>query len=276
MRAQDLKDVPTPALFDRALVAGAVEPVMESEDYWAYIRALHFRPEKMVFEKAVALCSSSDWLSRSIGADILAQLGAGEGVAEYPFADDSASVLTSLLDDPHPLVTMSALHALGHLSRGEPARLVRLARHSSEDVRCALAYALGGRSDDVSLQTLIQLTTDDDEDTRDWATFGLGTLCEQDSPEIRGALAARLTDGNDEVRWEAMVGLAKRQDARAKEPILQQLREADVLKVAIEAAEEMPSPEFLPHLEQLHAAHPEDPGIQRALTRCRARASDTS
>jgi HEAT repeat protein len=270
MRAQDLNDVPTLALIDHALVAAGETPLLESDDYWAYVRALHFRSGTTVFEKAVALCSSSDPLARSVGADILSQLGTGEGVAEFPFADDSAPVLVTLLDDGEPLVSMSALYALGHLGRGAPADLARLASHSSEGVRCALAYALGGRTDDISIATLIGLSADNDVDTRDWATFALGTLSQEDSPAIRDALALRLTDSEDEVRGEAMLGLAKRLDTRATQPILRELGETDVLTLAIEAAEEMPSADFLPHLEALHAAQPEDQRIQRAVARCRA------
>ncbi len=266
MRARDLKDVPTLALIDHALAAAAETPLMESDDYWAYVRALHFRSGTSVFEKAVALCSGSDPLARSVGADILSQLG----TPEFPFADESGPVLVRLLDDGEPLVSMSALYALGHLRRGAPADLGRLASHPSEDVRCALAYALGGRTDDISIGTLIGLSADIDVDTRDWATFALGTLSGEDSPAIRDALALRLTDSEDEVRGEAMLGLAKRLDTRATEPILRELGEADVLTLAIEAAGEMPSADFLPHLEALHAAQPEDQRIQRAVARCRA------
>jgi HEAT repeat protein len=270
MGTQELKDLSTQALFDGALVAAASEPRGESDDYWAYVRALHSRSGTVVFEKAIALCSGPEPLTRAAGADILAQLGTGDGFTEFPFADDSAPVLVSLLGDSEPCVTMSAICALGHLGRGAPTDLARLANHPDADVRCALAYALGCRDDDVSLRTLIDLSADADADTRNWATFGLGTQSKQDSPAIRDALAARLTDGEDEVRGEAMLGLAKRLDARAAQPILRELVEADVLTLAIEAAEEMPSAEFVPYLEELLAAHPEDQQIQRAMTQCRA------
>jgi hypothetical protein len=40
------------------------------------------------------------------------------------------------------------------------------------------------------------------------------------------------------------------------------------MMLAIEAAEEMPRDEFVPHLEALCAVHPDDEAIRRALTRC--------
>src|SRR5688500_279209 len=268
---QDLNDIPTEALFDRALVAAAQEPLLESDDYWACVSALHRRSGTHVFEKAVTLCASGNSLARSVGADILAQLGALERRNDaLPFADSSAGVLVTLLDDREPLVTMSALYALGHLSRGISTELARLTSHPSGEVRHALAYALGGRDDDVAIQALIDLSADTDADTRDWATFALGVLSEQDSSAIRDALAARLADEEHEVRVEAILGLAKRLDARATGPILHELTKSDVPTLVIEAAEEMPSLGFLPHLEALLAAHPEDETIQRAVARCRA------
>ena len=66
-------------------------------------------------------------------------------------------------------------------------------------------------------------------DCRNWATFALGALSELDSPAIREALAARLADADDEVRGEAIGGLAKRQDERAVDAILGELGKPDVM-----------------------------------------------
>src|SRR5436190_18547566 len=88
------------------------------------------------------------------------------------------------------------------------ARLASFRSHTSADVRCALAYALGGRTDAIAIDALISLSTDGDTDTRNWATFALGSLSDDNSPAIRDALAARLMDADREVRGEAMVGLA--------------------------------------------------------------------
>ena len=66
-----------------------------------------------------------------------------------------------------------------------------------------------------------------------------------------------------------MAGLAKRLDERAVEPVLRELGETNVMTLAIEAAQAMPRPEFIPHLEALYAAHPDDDTIIQALTRSR-------
>ena len=67
---------------------------------------------------------------------------------------------------------------------------------------------------------------------------------------------------------EAIAGLLQRRDDRAVLPF-QELSRPEVGSLAIEAAGAMPRPEFIPHLEALHAAHPGDETIEEALTRCR-------
>ena len=268
MTTEDLTQLATSLLVRRTMALARSEPVRQSEDYWAHVRVLRFRSGRDVFEEAVGLCSNSDAISRAVGADILAQLGVRDG-GVFPFADESAGPLGDLLADTDPTVIASALYALGHLGRGEPARLARLSRHPSEDVRHALAYALGGRTDAISTATLVDLSGDVDTDTRNWATFALGALSEEDSAAIRDALAARLSDPDDEVRAEAIAGLAQRRDERVVPLILQELRLPAVGILAIEAAGAIPRPEFVPRLEALHAAHPGDRTIDEALTRCR-------
>jgi hypothetical protein len=78
-----------------------------------------------------------------------------------------------------------------------------------------------------------------------------------------------LNDPDDDVRAEAIAGLAQRHDERAVLPLVQELRLPEVGSLAIEAAGAMPRPEFIPHLEALHAAHPGDKMIEEALSRCR-------
>lgn len=269
MADEDLTELPTSVLVQRTLALARSEPVLQSHEYWDHVRVLHVRSGRDVFEAGTELCSSQDTISRAVGADILAQLGVRDGGGEFPFADEAEGRLVALLTDIDRMVISSALFALGHLGRGEPSHLARLATHASEDVRHALAYALGGRTDAISVATLIQLSGDEDADTRNWATFALGSLIDQDSPAIREALLARFTDADEEVRGEAILGLAKRGDERVAQPLLRELSRHDVGTLAIEAAEAMPRPEFIPGLEALYSAHPGDQTIDQALNRCR-------
>jgi HEAT repeat protein len=75
-----------------------------------------------------------------------------------------------------------------------------------------------------------------DDDFRDWATFGLGVQGDMDSVEIREALVRRLNDPDEDVREEAMVGLAKRKDERAVPALLPALEQPDISDRVSEAA----------------------------------------
>jgi HEAT repeat protein len=77
---------------------------------------------------------------------------------------------------------------------------------------------------------------DADADVRDWATFGLGVLGDQDSSEIREALSRRLNDEDVDAREEALVGLAKRHDTRIVPNLIDALAESDISYRVVEAA----------------------------------------
>ncbi len=187
---------------------------------WARVKSLMMPSE---------WCRSADPLRRARGCDVLSQLGK---TADHPvnnFPDDSYTVVSQVAEqeaDPRPLG--SAIAALGHIDDGRAIPLIaHYADHPDETVRFNVACALGSFCNDPkSVAVLLALTTDADEDVRDWAVFGVGVLGDVDSAEIRDILAERLLDSSEEVREEAMVGLAKRKDQR----VLPALRSALKLK----------------------------------------------
>ena len=263
MQLDDLEKVGTAELLGRALALGVSDT--DDDARWAAIVELRRRPDRAVFERAMDWCASTDPRERCLGVDVLAQLGA----PEFPHAAESTPVLLRLLRDEEEDVVVAALFALGHLRAGEATDLVPFATHASSRVREAVAHALGGRDDPAGLDALRSLTADADTDVRNWATFGLGSLCRSDTPEIRDALAARLADDDGEVRGEALVGLARRRDLRAVAAITAELRARDVSSLAIEAAETMPSEEFIVPLRVLAHSAPTE-AVVRALERCEA------
>jgi HEAT repeat protein len=200
----------------------------ENEDaYWEIVTELHGRVEERTFKLAEVLCMSFAAGERCLGADVLGQLGAlpGSSAAESPFASESGRVLLGLLvEDDEPAVLSAAAVGLGHL-RDDRAidRLVELASHESADVRRSVVHGLMGHDDDRAVDAMIGLSADSDGGVRDWATFSLGVQIDRDTPAVRDALAARLSDSNVDARSEAIRGLARRRDERA-------------LAVALEAA----------------------------------------
>jgi HEAT repeat protein len=77
---------------------------------------------------------------------------------------------------------------------------------------------------------------DPDGDVRDWATFGVGVLGEEDSVELRDALYRRLSDSDPDASEEAVVGLAKRKDPRVLPKLIDLLTQPAVSYRAVEAA----------------------------------------
>jgi HEAT repeat protein len=119
----------------------------------------------------------------------------------------------SLSSTTKPIRTFiaSIVVALGHTGdeRGrDPA--VRLSSHADVGIRFAVAFALPSLSlDDVALDALRGLSTDEDDDVRDWATFGLAESDDAGERTI-AALRARVVDPHDDTRAEAIYGLARR------------------------------------------------------------------
>ena len=141
----------------------------------------------------------------------------------------------------------TAAAGLGHAAEERALEpLVRLSEHQGEEVRWAVALLLPrilqNTLDDRGVKALIRLTSDPDDDVRDWATFGLGIeLQELDTPDVRRALQERGEDENFAVRCEALEGLGIRGDIQA---LAEALRLCDAGIEAVMAAEEAATAEL--------------------------------
>lgn len=168
------------------------------------IYVLHHRGSQTEFDLGRRLAQSAKADERAAGADILAQLGCGQ----KHFQGEVVPLLIDLLRDPDADVLRSAAVALGHRNdpRAIPA-LLSLVEHPAPGVRYGVVAGLSGHDDLAAIAGLIRLSRDPDDGTRDWATFGLGKQTSLDTPELRDALVARLTDADPEIRGEALMGL---------------------------------------------------------------------
>lgn len=234
-----LENLPTAEIIELAYSA------QDKEEYWHYIGALHGRGTIREFEAAAALCRSPDPGRREIGADILGQLG----WSAHAFQAESVAILIGLLTDDEDDVIASAAFSLGH--RNDPAaipELCRLIHHPNERVRLGVTAGLSRHEDSRAIQTLIGLSNDDSDDVRNWATFRLGSQIDMDSPEIRDALSARLSEENQEIRGEALVGLARRGDQTVVNYIMKELTSDEINVLVLEAAEALANPALYPLL----------------------------
>jgi HEAT repeat protein len=121
-----------------------------------------------------------------------------------------------------------------------------------------------------AIQILIDLSTDTNNDIRNWATFGLGSLIDIDTPAIREALLGRVNDDVAEIRGEALVGLTSRRDSRAIPFVVKELSSASVTSLAVEAAAEAADQTLLPALLSLAPRWKLDADLlQAAIDNCR-------
>ena len=206
-----------------ALIAGR-----DTEEGWTRVVELQRRGDDATLQAAARLLESADADRRVLAADILGQLGAGDGhagIAERPVRGPALELLIARLaveDDPDVVEAIAS--AIGHFPDARcVAILADLRGHPAESVRHAVVMGLHAREDELAVDTLIELSDDPEAWVRDWATFGLGTMIRRDDQRVREALAARLTDTDDTTRAEAIRGLAVRHDERAIPQLLSEL-----------------------------------------------------
>jgi HEAT repeat protein len=221
-------------LFTRAL-----EGDYEDEAPWEAVQALRRLGTRLVFDKAAKGAESAEPLVRARGIDVLAQLRKTVGDPTNSFPEESYAVVTNALQQETELQPLnSAISALGHLYDSRAVPLIAAFRsHPDAEIRFSVACALGSFPNDaLSVETLLTLTEDADDNVREWATFGVGVLGDEDSAEIRDSLYRRLNDSNEDVREEALIGLAKRHDTRSLPTLIDALQQPAISRRVVEAA----------------------------------------
>ncbi len=236
-------------LSSKSLIGMALQR-WDSKYSWDAIFALRFRPEAETVRYCQQLFASKNWRKRALAVNVICQL-------QYPdhreYAQDAShNLIRAGLDDPQREVVAAAAFATGH--RECPnclGRLIELASAPDCELRYAATFGLGSNQDVQAIPAMLALVKDADDDIRNWAMFGLGSLWDLDTPEIREALWLGYSDSVDEVRGEALAGLAKRRDKRVLE-LLPSALEADLYgKWNIELVEMLSEPEYQTELQKL-------------------------
>jgi HEAT repeat protein len=214
----------------------------DDDEPWKAVSTLQQIGSREVFDTAALWCRSQDVLKRARGADVLAQLGKTADHPTNSYPEESFAIMGDMAaTDLSCLPLKSAIFALGHIgdSRAVPI-IAEHGAHPDPDVRFAVACACGSLGNEQqAVEMLLRLMRDDDSDVRDWATFGIGSLSELDTPAIRNALINALDDSDADVRGEALVGLGRRRDINVLPHLLAQLQLHEVDDLTIEAACEM-------------------------------------
>ncbi|WP_299680675.1 hypothetical protein [uncultured Dokdonia sp.] len=196
--------------------------------FWENIRELRKRPNKEVYNKAFKLANSKIEKEKIIGIYVLAQLGFNPRFQQEKTVDLYFKLLEN---EKSPKVISAILSSISHnnenLNEKQISKLIEFKTHKFVNVRFELTLALSCLENENAIKTLIELSNDRDSDTRNWATFGIGTQLENDTEEIRIALWNRVTDKDKITRLEAISGLAKRKDRKIKSILKTELENID-------------------------------------------------
>lgn len=148
--------------------------------------------------------------------------------------------------------------------RYEPASDFLKAVAFGDAALCGNAFA------DMNRHAVLALMRDEDETNRDWATFLIAQL-DLDTPEIRDALLLAAKDRNEDVRGEALLGLAQRDRFLALPLLKLELAKEAVNINTVEAAEVVADASLVELLASLRSL-PGDPHfnkqVQSALVAC--------
>jgi HEAT repeat protein len=220
------------------------------------------------------LCGQPDEELRALGFDLLAVAAEGTPELVALLVEEAGRLAREEVGED---LRWSVAHALG--SANDPAvveQLLAFADDPDSDVRQEVASGIPTDFEELPeavVEALLELMSDRVAAVRDWATFSLGVLNDADTPQIREALAGRLTDGGADTAGEAAVALARRGDPRAYAATAEQLPRPNVGSPYLEAAIELADPRLYPLLRQLHNARwpCDDPRLallEEALTAC--------
>jgi hypothetical protein len=221
------------------------------DEYWSKVVQLHRRTDELTYLAMAELAASADDNRAELGLDVLGQLGFEQN---YPFRGPSLPVILARRGAGESnRVLVAAIDATTNLRDARAlGPVLAQAGHPSAEVRLAVATKLPFLASDPpagdAVDALIRLMSDDEVKVRDWATCGLGTQLEIDTPVVRAALVERLFDTGGDTADEALAGLAKRGDRRVIDEILDRLSRPMVTLEVLRAAIDLPDRRYLPVL----------------------------
>ncbi|MEV7189945.1 HEAT repeat domain-containing protein [Kitasatospora sp. NPDC093102] len=216
--------------FDELLSRALAEPDVDHEVWWATTATLSGRHGPTTWNAAVALRDRPEPLERYFGAEVLRLMNLFDESDDAPFDGPLVDLfLPWVASEPDPRVTR--VLTAGLVDTPDPRReqpLTTLTRHIDSKVR---QTALSGlhcpieRGDHEALSAAVERTEDEDAAVRRQACRALASAPTHDQGAT-DALVTCLTDPDEDVRVEAAVRLALRDDPRGDE-ILDSLHPAD-------------------------------------------------
>ncbi|WP_239374897.1 HEAT repeat domain-containing protein [Snodgrassella gandavensis] len=216
-------------------------------------KILQLEGGRRVIKQAQMDCSDGNYKRRALAAFILGQI-------KLSMLEEKVSleILGHLaLTDKSALVRSYAVSSFGHRCRRNNKNaglFLELAKNTvldkSVNVRESTAFALSCFNNEASIPLLIKLLNDSHSLVRDWAAFAVH-MNGYDSPEVRNCLVLLLRDGDFDVRFEAMVGLAKLRDKRVTQVLMNELGKEPVYDDLVEVAGDLGDIALLPVLYKI-------------------------
>jgi len=117
-------------------------------------------------------------------------------------------------------------------------------------VRVSTAFALSVFKNRASIPLLIKLLKDTHSEVKNWAAFAVN-VNNYDTPEIRNCFVLLLDEKNFEARFEAIIGLAKRQDKRVTQILIHELSQERIYDEMVEVTAYLGDVSLLPTLYQV-------------------------
>jgi len=231
--------------------------------YWNNISELRKRATEDIYDQAYKLANSESDKQKIIGIDVLAQLGFDPRIGQQK----TISLYFQLLESgQNNDVLFSIFYGISHnnenLSKKRVLKLTEFKDSESNDVRYSLVSALSGIQNPIATETLIELSEDRYSSIRNWATFGIGTLSEENNDQIIKALWNRTKDKHQETKLEAIVGLANRNEVAVKELIIDELKNGEYGTLLFEAIQTLKDKDLIPYLENNLKFAKKDNGIK--------------
>ncbi|MCP4395431.1 MAG: hypothetical protein GY804_14370 [Alphaproteobacteria bacterium] len=223
---------------------------IDSNDAALAIAIIQQRGTIEEFETARKLAKSIGVKTRQLAIRILGQLNCSDRSMKNETVDILIHILTTAKENE---VLADACVALGYRQdRNAIAYLHDFMHHPDPNVRYGVAFGVMGHEDNLAIETLVALSCDENLKVRDWATYGLSKKIKANTPPIRDALFANVYDDDLRVRGEALVGLARRNDLRVVEPLIEEISHKFPGYLALEAISILKDPSFYSALMALN------------------------
>jgi hypothetical protein len=223
--------------------------------YWDNMHELRSRDNEYVLNRAIELTKSNNEKEKIIGIHVLAQLGSKIDNLK-PHKNISLKVFFGLLKrELSEKVLENLLISIGHnnsdLSEERSAILVQFINHKNYKIRYACAFALLFIENEHSIESLIKLSDDRCSQIRNWATFGLSNI-ENEDKRIVDALWNRVNDSHEETRYEAILGLTKKKAPSIRKIIDREFDQGNCGSMIFECIYELKDLSYITRLETLY------------------------